>query len=261
MPYFNFSGARLWYQDSGGAADTPAIVLLHAASGNCDSWYNQLPAFTAAGYRCIVYDRRGWGRSQSDASKVLTVDVCDDLHALVTHLGVEHFHLVSIAAGAIVALDYASTYPAQVISLVAACTLGGVKDKAYVNIQQRIWPAAMQALPAELREIGPTYRGFNPEGVRRWLEIEHNSRRPEAIDLHQPLRQAMDYARLATLRMPVLMIAGEADLLSPPALMQLLAKPIPDCQFTAVPGAGHAVFWEQPDVCNNLVLRFIGQHT
>ncbi len=119
----------------------------------------------------------------------------------------------------------------------------------------------MQALPAELREISPAYRGFNPEGGRRWLEIEHTSRRPEAIDLHQPLRQAMDYAWLATLRIPVLMIAGEADLLSPPALMQLLAKPIPDCQLTAVPEAGHAVFWEQPKVCNNLVLRFIGQHT
>ena len=62
------------------------------------------------------------------------------------------------------------------------------------------------------------------------------------------------------MQVPVLVISGEADLLSPPALMRLFAQHIPDCQFVTVPEAGHAAFWEQPDIWNRLVLEFIGHH-
>ena len=70
----------------------------------------------------------------------------------------------------------------------------------------------------------------------------------------------MTLARLATMKVPVLILAGAADLLSPPALMRLLAAPIPDCRFATVPEAGHAAFWEQPEAWNRLVLEFLQQH-
>jgi pimeloyl-ACP methyl ester carboxylesterase len=60
------------------------------------------------------------------------------------------------------------------------------------------------------------------------------------------------------MRVPVLVPAGGADLLSPPALMRLLAEHIPQCQLVMVPEAGHAAFWEQPEAWNALVLEFIG---
>jgi pimeloyl-ACP methyl ester carboxylesterase len=55
-------------------------------------------------------------------------------------------------------------------------------------------------------------------------------------------------------------LVGEADQTTPPALMKMLAARIPDCEFTTVPEAGHAAFWEQPDVWNEKVLAFIAQH-
>ena len=70
----------------------------------------------------------------------------------------------------------------------------------------------------------------------------------------------MTYARLAKMETPVLMLAGEADLLSPPAMMRLVAGHIPDCRFETIPEAGHAAFWEQPEIWNRLVLEFIGEH-
>jgi len=42
--------------------------------------------------------------------------------------------------------------------------------------------------------------------------------------------------------------------------MRMLAAHIPHCQFVTVPEAGHAAFWEQPEVWNRLVLEFLGQH-
>lgn len=49
---------------------------------------------------------------------------------------------------------------------------------------------------------------------------------------------------------PVLALSGTADLLSPPALMRMLAAHIPGSQFVAVLEAGHTAFWEQPEQWN-----------
>jgi pimeloyl-ACP methyl ester carboxylesterase len=246
---------RLWYEDSGGTA-TP-VIFLHAASGTCESWVYQVPVFTAAGYRCITYDRRGWGRSQAVPTEEPPGDVSRDLHGLVAHLGLDRFHLVTTAAGGIVGFDYTLSYPEHVRSLVVANSIGGVQDPEYLEVQQRIRPPEIQALPVELREVGPSYRGLHPDGVHRWGEIEQSSHPAGGHGPRQPLRQPITLTRLATMQVPVLMIAGEADLLSPPALMRLLAASIPNCQFVTVPEAGHAAFWEQPEVWNRHVLAFI----
>ena len=52
MPYVEFRGANLWYEDSGGAG-TP-VLFVHAHTGNTEGWVYQLPTFTGAGYRCVT---------------------------------------------------------------------------------------------------------------------------------------------------------------------------------------------------------------
>jgi len=186
--------------------------------------------------------------------------VSDDLHGLVNYLGLERFHVVATAAGGIGGLDYAVEHPERVRSLVVANSLGGVQDPEYLEVQQRLRPPEIQRLPIELRELGPSYRGINPEGTRHWIAIERSSRPEGAQGTGQQPRHPMTFARLETIRVPVLVLVGEADLLSPPALMRMLAAHIPQCQFVTVPEAGHAAFWEQPEIWNRLVLEFLGQH-
>jgi pimeloyl-ACP methyl ester carboxylesterase len=258
MPSIELPGVHLWYNDTGGTG-TP-VIFLHAASGTSDSWVYQLPAFTAAGYRCITYDRRGWGRSRPLPTGEQPGYGSDDLHGLVEHLGLARLHMVATAAGGIGGLDYALLHPERVRSLVVANSIGGVQDPAYLEVQHRLRPPEIQALPVELRELGPSYRAINPEGTSRWLAIERASRPEGSHGPGQPLRQPMTLARLETMRIPVLVLVGDADLISPPALMRLLAAPIPQCQLVTVPEAGHAAFWEQPELWNRLVLEFIGQH-
>ena len=67
----------------------------------------------------------------------------------------------------------------------------------------------------------------------------------------------MTFERLETMRVRVLVLVGEADLLSPPALMRLLAERIPQCEYVTVPEAGHAAHWEKPELWNRLVLEFL----
>ena len=257
MPYLSLLGVDLWYEDSGG--DGVPVVFLHAASGTCEGWAYQWPTFTAAGYRCIAYDRRTWGRSRTTDAEHQPGFSGDDLHGLLTSLSLDRVHLVATAAGGITALDYALTHPERVRSLVVANTIGGVQDEAYLEVQRRLRPAEIQNLPVELRELGPSYRGTDPEGAKRWLEIEVASR-PDGPVPSQPTREPITYARLQTMQAPTLVVSGEADLLSPPALMRMLAVHIPTSRFVSLPEAGHAGFWERPEVWNGIVLEFIGQH-
>src|SRR5690348_1202095 len=57
----DLAGVRLWYTDSGGTG--VPLVLLHANTGNADSWQYNIPGLAAAGYRVIAFDRRNYGRS------------------------------------------------------------------------------------------------------------------------------------------------------------------------------------------------------
>jgi pimeloyl-ACP methyl ester carboxylesterase len=257
MPYVELPGVSLWYEDTEGPGT--AVIFLHAASGTAESWEYQLPAFAAVGYRCVTYDRRGWGRSRPAPTGEQPGHGSNDLHGLVDHLGLDRFHLVTTAAGGIVGLDYALEHPQRIRSLVVANSIGGIQDPAYLEVQQRIRPREIQELPIELRELGASYRGINPEGTRHWMEVERRSRQDGIHGTAQPTRQPITCARLETMGVPVLVLAGDADLLSPPALMRLMAAHIPGCQVVTVPEAGHAAFWEHPELWNRMVLDFIGQ--
>jgi pimeloyl-ACP methyl ester carboxylesterase len=258
MPYLDLPGVHLWFTDTGGSGIP--VVFLHAMSGTSDSWEYQRPDFTAAGYRCIAYDRRNWGRSRPDPAGEQPGNVGDDLQGLVDHLGLERFHLVATAAGGIVGLDYALTWPERLRSLVLSTTIGGVQDPEYLAVQHRLRPEPIQALSIELRELGASYRGINPEGTRRWIEIERASVPAGGHGPAQHRRNDLRLALLETLQVPTLVLAGEADILAPPALMRMLAASIPTSEYRSVPEAGHAAFWERPDVWNRTVLEFLSQH-
>ena len=255
MSYADIPGARLWFKETG-RHGTP-VVFLHAASGTSDSWGLQEPAFIEAGYRCIAYDRKNWGRSESVTP---AGSAADDLEALTQHLGLNRFHMVCTALGGIIGLDYTVEYPDRVISLTVSSSFTGVTDQSYLDVQTRLRPSEISNLPIELREVGPSYRAVNPEGVAKWLRIEESSRHEITPEEGQSPRSPMTYARLAAMQNPVLMLTGGADLLSPPAMMKLVADHIPNCRFEVVPEAGHAAFHEEPEVWNKLVLEFMGQH-
>ena len=102
-------GVRIWYRDTGGSG--VPVVFVHAATGSSQVWEHQLPAFTAAGYRIVTYDRRGFGRSVIDPSGLQPGSGADDLLALIDRLGMGRFHLIGTAAGGGIALDFALSFP------------------------------------------------------------------------------------------------------------------------------------------------------
>ncbi len=256
--YAGLPGVRIWYADSGGSGQP--VVFMHAATGSSQVWGHQIPAFTEAGYRFIAYDRRGWGRSVIDPAGLQPGTVADDLLALMDHLGVDRFHLVATAAGGFGSLDFALSFPQRLRSLVVANSIGGVQDEEFLELGRRIRPPEFAALPPEVRELGPSYRAGDPEGTRRWVELERVSRPAGPRPPPQTMRNPITFSRLETIRVPTLLITGGADFYAPPPVMRLFAARIRNSEFVVVPDAGHSAYWEQPEVFNRAVLDFIRKH-
>jgi pimeloyl-ACP methyl ester carboxylesterase len=215
------------------------IVFLHAGSGSAALWQGQIDFFADAGYRCIAYDRRGRAAA------------ADELEALASQLALERFHLVGTAAGGIVALDYALSFPKRLRSLVIANSIFGIQDPDYVALQKRLRPSPQfEALPVEVRELGPSYRAADAAGTRRWARASRHAK-------PQPTRKTITYAALQTIKAPALLLTGDGDLYMPPPLLRQVARHIGGARTFIVPECGHSAFWEQPEIFNRAVLEFI----
>ncbi|PYR31495.1 MAG: alpha/beta hydrolase [Acidobacteria bacterium] len=257
--YAELPGVRIWYRDTGGGG--VPVVFLHAATGSSRVWEYQLPAFTATGYRVVAYDRRGFGRSVIDPAGVQPGTGADDLQALVNHLRIDRFHLVGTAAGGSVALDFAVSFPQRLRSLVIANSIGGVQDEDYLELGRRIRPTPQfDALPPDFRELGPSYRAANPGGTARWLELERTSRAEGSPRPAQATGNRITFASLEGIKVPTLLLTGDADLYAPPAVLRLFSARIKSSESVIVPEAGHSAYWEQPEIFNRAVLEFVRKH-
>src|SRR5204863_5120116 len=132
------------------------------------------PVLAKAGYRVIAYSRRGYYNSAPfERDKPGTG--ADDLRGLVDFLGIRKFHAVASAAGGSVAADFAFSYQDRLLSLTISSNSFGVRDGEIAKAAEFIRPEGFEQLPVEFRELGPSYRAANPEGVKAWMELEHKA--------------------------------------------------------------------------------------
>jgi pimeloyl-ACP methyl ester carboxylesterase len=149
---------------------------------------------------------------------------------------------------------------------VIANSIGGVQDEDYLELGRRIRPPSFASMPPDFRELSPSYRASNPEGTKRWLELESTSRAPGSGDHAttpaptQPMRNRVTFASLETIKTPTLLLTGDADLYAPPTVLRLFAARIKGAESLIVPEAGHSAYWEQPEIFNRAVLDFIRKH-
>jgi pimeloyl-ACP methyl ester carboxylesterase len=133
--YVDNEGARIWYASYGAGAP---VMLLHGGLGHSGNWGYQVPALVRAGYRIIVMDSRGHGRSTRDAQpysyELMASDVATMMHVL--HLA--KASLVGWSDGACTALVLASKAPAQVAGvLFFGCNMdpSGTRARSHVSGQ------------------------------------------------------------------------------------------------------------------------------
>ncbi len=136
-----------------------------------------------------------------------------------------------------------------------ANSIVGVQDPDYLELGRRLRPSPQfEALPAEFRELGPAYRAMNPEGMRRWMALVQ----PRPPD--PKMRNRITFAALETIKLPTLLLTGDADLYTPPPVLKLFKDRIRNSKSMVIAQCGHSAYWEQPEVFNRAVLAFIGKH-
>jgi len=255
--FVDLANVKLWFIDTGGSGEP--VVLLHANTGTSEAWQKQMPVLAQAGYRAIAFDRPGRGKSVVEAAQK-PLSVTEYVDALADHLKLPKFHLVGVAGGGYVALDYASWRPERLRSLVLAATgIGLTLDEESLRFRKLAEIPGFRELPAEVRELSPSYRGMNPDGVARWKEIYASAKAgsgPHAPELRTP----NTYAKIASVTTPTLVMAGDVDLTSPIGAIRLWARHLKGHEFVLITEAGHSVAWEQPEQFNRALLDFLRRH-
>jgi pimeloyl-ACP methyl ester carboxylesterase len=248
-------GVRLSAWDTGGRGEV--VVLLHPGTGSAAIWAYQQSVFAQAGYRVIAYSRRGHGESERGPENDSTPAV-EDLRALLDTLHVERFHAVGCAAGGYLPPDFAVSWPERLLSITLACTHGGVTDPAFRQRINAMVPRPFTDMPASFRELGPGYRAANPEGVRQWEELERAARPTPPPPLRA--KNALTWDAIESLRTPVLLVAGGADLYMPVPLVLEYAGHLHDARTVIINECGHSAYWEQPEAFNRTLLEFLKSH-
>lgn len=127
MPFTEINGLKVYYEVHGEGAET--IILLHHGFACIKMWKDIFGRFVDAGYRVVMYDRRGYGRSEDGegffdfyVSDRFRQESLDELRAVKLHLGIGPCHLVGQCEGGVVGVDYAARYPEDVKSLSTGST-------------------------------------------------------------------------------------------------------------------------------------------
>ena len=155
MPFETIHGIRIYYEIHG-EGDT--IVLLHHGFGCTQMWKHLYPQLVGKGYRVIMYDRRGYGRSEKGAdfqefyeSERFCSESVRDLAALRKILGLDSFHIIGQCEGGVIGVDYAVKYPKHVKTLVTSSTQC-YSEISMVEINKLKFPKLFRDLEPELRE-------------------------------------------------------------------------------------------------------------
>lgn len=271
MPYATTTDAvRLYYEEAG---DGDVLIFVHEYAGDLRSWEPQIRFFSRR-YRCVAFNARGFPPSDvpADQSMYSQKHACDDVLAIVDHLGIESAHIVGLSMGGFAVLHFGLEYPQRARSLVVAgCGYGAEGDKRE-QFQEEVEAAAQlieqssgEAFAARYSE-GPTRVQFQNKDPRGWLEFreqlaEHSMQgaaltmrgvqkaRPSIFDLEDRMRR---------LTVPTLIVTGDED---DPCLLPniFMKRTIPSAALNVFPNSGHTINLEEPDRFNSVVAEFLTQ--
>jgi pimeloyl-ACP methyl ester carboxylesterase len=244
-------GGRLWYWDTGGKG--AAVILLHAGTGSALSWPYQQPVLAKNGFRAIAYSRRGTYRSS--AATAADPSAVSDLLALADHLKLDRFHLVGAALGGYVAVDFALSHPGRVRSLSLINSQLGIREPEFLDALSRIQGTGFSGLSHSMKELGPSYRAVNPDGVHAWEEIVHQSR-PDPTPFPK-LTNRPTWDLVQTIRTRTLVTMGDADLYMPPPIARMVLEHLPNASSLIFSEVNHAPQWERPSAFNRKFVQFL----
>jgi pimeloyl-ACP methyl ester carboxylesterase len=265
----------------------PTVVLAHGYCLNLRFWHYQIKDLSRD-FRVVAYDQRGHGlsgRPRTEGHWVLDA-LAEDLGAVMTATGPEPAVVIGHSMGGMAALAYARDFPESMGSRIAGLVLA---DTTAADVMNNVVPgvgrwvqatlqgfeeAALKVAVGNADRIGNTWRrysnlaylgvrflGFGPNPSPS--KVAYNERviaetPPDVLVSLFPAVTGLDVTHiLPAVDVPVLVIVGSHDKLTPQGAAQRLAESLKDAELYVVPGAGHNSMFEKPDEFDARVRAFL----
>jgi pimeloyl-ACP methyl ester carboxylesterase len=237
--YVENDGARIWYTCYG--AGSP-VLLLHGGLGHGGNWGYQVPALVEAGYRAVLIDSRGHGRSTRDERPYSYERMASDVLTVMDVLQIEDAAFVGWSDGACTALVLASQAPERAAGVFFfACNMdpSGTKEFEFTPIVQRCFHRHVK----DYAQLSPTPDGFDALS--------------EAVGLMQRTQPNYSAGDLSRIRIPVAVVHSEHDEFIKREHADYLARSIPGAELIFLPGVSHFAPLQRPDLFNSAMLGFL----
>lgn len=250
----------------------PDVMLLHGAGASGHSWRRLVPLLP--GWRLILPDLPGQGFTRAGNRMRLGLDaMAEDLAALAAAQGWRPAALIGHSAGGALAFRLAEALPSPPAALVGInAALGAFEGLAGWLFPRLAWAMAMSPLVAPLaarlaaepgrveRLLRATGSRLDPEGVSLYRHLVTRAAHVDGtLGMMAQWRLGPLLARLERTVPAVLLIAAEGDRTVPPAVSALAAARIPGAQLAEVPGYGHLIHEEAPEVVAALIRPFLAR--
>jgi pimeloyl-ACP methyl ester carboxylesterase len=239
--YVEHDTARIWYATYGSGSP---VILLHGGLGNSGNWGYQVPALVRKGYRAVLIDSRGHGRSTRDARPFMYELMASDVLAVMDALRLVKATIVGWSDGACIALILAMKAPARVAGVFFfACNMdpSGVREIEPSPILNRCFGRHSKDY-AQLSSTPDQFKAF-AEAVSQMMKT-------------QPNYSAHDLAKISV---PVAIVQGEHEEFIKRDHAEYLAGSIPNAELLILGGVSHFAPLQRPEQFNIATLAFLGK--
>ena len=238
--YVSHEGAKIWYSSFGAG---PPVLLLHGGFGHSGNWGYQVPALLENGYRVVVIDSRGHGRSTRDARPYSYELLASDVSAVLNHLQIKTAALVGWSDGACTALILAATAPTRVAGVFYfACNMNPSGTKNPFD-PSPLLDRCFSRHTKDYAELSST-----PDQFKTLFE-----------DVGLMQRTQPDYSPrdLAAIRVPVVIAQAEHDEFIKREHAEYLTQSIPNARYHFLPGVSHFAPLQKPGQFNAAIVSSI----
>ena len=262
---------EIFYQDIGTGQP---VVLIHGWPLSHRMWELQVPVLTAAGFRTVAYDRRGFGHSGFPAGGYDYDTFAADLNDLLTELDLRDVVLVGFSMGGGEVARFLGTYGTERVSkavLVSSVTpFLGQTDGNPDGVPQEVFEGMLKDMTADraafLQAFNKTF--FNDGLLSHPVSQGHLDYAFQIAVMAQPLATvecAKAFAGtdfrpdMAAFTVPTLIVHGDADQIVPiEASGARAAEMLPNAQYEVISGAPHGLYLTDAENFNGLLLDFLG---
>jgi pimeloyl-ACP methyl ester carboxylesterase len=264
-----------------------AVMLLHGRNFPSSYWAPVIKTLSDAGYRVIVPDQIGFGKSSKPWGELHFDTLARNTVALLDHLQIAKADIVAHSLGGMLGVRIARAYPERVVHLLLAAPIGLEDYRLYVP-------------PTPTEKIMEQEDKLTADGYRRQLEVNYSLKLPPEqvtpfIDARLSIKDSPEYPRwlrafassaqmiycepvadeIPLVTQPSLFIMGADDHNAPgkpnapealrpkmgrnAELAKALAAKMPNARAEVIPDTGHLVFLEAPAKFNELMLAFLAR--